>query len=131
MHLWQHTTFLRFQQYRVICPQCGTKVERLAWLARYERVTTPLAALVAELCKVMTNKAVGLLMGLHPGTVKTIDKEAMTKAQAERPLDGITVLGTDEIAVGKGQNYWHLISGMDGPRGPELLTSAKGARKRT
>jgi transposase len=130
LHLWQHATFLRFDQYRVLCPQCGTKVERLPWLARYERVTMPLAVLVAELCKVMTNKAVGLLMGLHPGTVKTIDKEAMTKAQAERPLDGITVLGTDEIAVGKGQNYWHLISGMDGPRGPELLYIGQGRKEK-
>jgi len=52
----------------------------------------------------MTNKAVGLLMGLHPGTVKTIDKEAMAKAQARTAPGWITVLGTDEIAVGKGQN---------------------------
>jgi len=128
--LWQHVTFLRFQQYRVMCPRCGPKVEALPWMARHERVTTPLAALVAELCKVMTNKAVGMLMGLHSGTVKTIDKEAMTQAQAERPLDGITVLGTDEIAVGKGQNYWHLISGMDGPRGPELLYIGEGRKEK-
>ncbi|MBI3292905.1 MAG: ISL3 family transposase [Elusimicrobia bacterium] len=130
LFMWQHATFLRFEQYRVICPRCGLKVEALPWLARYERVTMPLAALVAELCKVMTNKAVGRLMELHTGTVKTIDKAAMQKAQAERSLDGITVLGTDEIAVGKGQTYWHLISGMDGPRGPELLYIGEGRKEK-
>ena len=35
LHLWQHETFLRFEQYRVICPRCGLKVEALPWLARY------------------------------------------------------------------------------------------------
>jgi transposase len=130
LFLWQHATVLRFQQYRVICPRCGLKVESLAWLARYERVTTPLAAMVAELCKVMTNKAVGLLMELHTGTVKAIDKAAMTKAQAERPLDGITVLGVDEIGVGKGQNYWHLVSAMDSPRGAELLYIGEGRKEK-
>lgn len=130
LFLWQHATVLRFQQYRVICPRCGLKVESLPWLTRYERVTTPLAAMVAELCKVMTNKAVGLLMELHTGTVKTIDKESMAKAQAERPLDGITVLGVDEIGVGQGQNYWHLVSAMDGPRGAELLYIGEGRKEK-
>jgi transposase len=130
LHLWQHATWLRFEQFRVNCPRCGWRVERLPWLVRYERVTASLAALVAELCKVMTNKAVGLLMGLHPGTVKAIDKEAMQKAQAERSLDGITALGVDEIAVGKGQTYWHLVSAMDGPRGPELLYIGEGRKEK-
>jgi transposase len=130
LFLWQHVTLLRFQQYRVICPRCGLKVESLPWLARYERVTTPLAAMVAELCKVMTNKAVGLLMELHTGTVKAIDKAAMIQAQAARPLDGITVLGVDEIAVGKGHHYWHLVSAMDGPRGAELLYIGEGRKEK-
>jgi transposase len=130
LFLWQHATVLRFQQYRVLCPRCGLKVESLPWLARYERVTTPLAAMVAELCKVMTNKAVGLLMELHTGTVKAIDKAAMTLAQAARPLDGITVLGVDEIGVGRGQNYWHLVSAMDGPRGAELLYIGEGRKEK-
>jgi len=130
LFLWQHATVLRFQQYRVNCPRCGLKVESLPWLARYERVTTPLAAMVAELCKVMTNKAVGLLMELHTGTVKAIDKASMIKAQAERPLDGITVLGTDEIAIGKGHNYLHLVSAMDGPRGAELLYIGEGRKEK-
>ncbi len=33
----------------------------------------------------------------------------------------ITVLGIDEIAVGKGHKYWHIISSLEGPKGPEVL----------
>ena len=111
------------------CPTCGLKAERLPWAAPYARVTTKLAALVGELCKVLTNSAVALLLWLHPGTVKTLDKRALQAAQAARPLEGITTLGIDEIAVGRGQTYWHLVHALDGPRGAELLFVGEGRKE--
>jgi transposase len=103
--LWEHVTILRVQRYRVRCPTCGLKAERLPWAAPYARVTTRLATLVGELCKVLTNAAVAVLLWLHQGTVMTVDKRAIQAAQAARALDGITTLGLDEIAVGRGQTY--------------------------
>jgi len=125
--LWHHQTVLRFPRYRVDCPRCGIRTEALAFAeTRGPRVTRALAALVAELCKVTTLKAVAAFFGLHRQTVKGIDKQAVAKVQAERPLDGIAVLGADEIAVGKGQHYWTLVSALEGPRGPELLHIVEG-----
>lgn len=125
--LWQHQTILRFQRYRVDCPDCGVRTEALEFAdVRGPRVTRALAGLIHELCKVTTVKAVALLYRLHRHTVKDIDKEALAKIQAERPLDGITVLGVDEIAVGKGHHYWSLVSALEGPRGPELLYVVEG-----
>lgn len=128
---WQHITYLQFMQYRVICPSCGLKVEQLPFVDRYSRVTVALASLVYELCKVMTNKAVAILQGLDPTTVKAIDKTKLQEAQAKRCLDGISALGIDEIAVGKGQNnYWHLVSALDGPRGPEVIYIGQGRKEK-
>lgn len=129
--VWQHLTFLRFERYRVDCPRCGVRTEALNFVEiRGPRVTRQLARRVSELCKVMTNKAVGVLEALHKHTVKDIDKQAMSKVQAERSLDGLTVLGADEIAVGKGQNnYWTMISAPEGPRGPELLNIVVGRKE--
>lgn len=125
--LWQHQTIVRFPRYRVNCPDCGIRTEALDFAdVRGPRVTRPLAALVYELCKVTTVKAVALLFGLHRHTVKNIDKEGLAKVQAGRSLDGITVLGVDEIAVGKGHNYWTLVSALEGPRGPEMLHIVEG-----
>ncbi len=130
--LWRHLTFLRFKHYRVDCPSCGVRTEALDFVGiRGPRVSRHLAQLVSELCKVMTNKAVGILQALHKHTVKDIDKQAMGKVQAERPLDGLTVLGADEIAVGRGQKYWTMISALEGPRGPELLNVVVGRKERS
>ena len=130
LSLWEYPTFLRVQRFQVKCPACGLSLEPLPFAADGPMVTRPLAALVHELCKVMTVKAAGALMLLHRATVKTLDKQALEKVQAERPLDGITVLGADEIAVGKGQTYWTMISALEGPRGPELLNVVEGRKEK-
>lgn len=125
--LWQYQTILRFKRYRVNCPTCGVQTEALEFAnMRGPRVTHRLACLIHELCKVTTVKAVAALFRLHRHTVKDIDKTALQKIQSERPLDGVTVLGMDEIAVGKGHNYWTLVSALEGPRGPEMLNIVEG-----
>lgn len=130
LSLWQHLTYLRLMQYRVICPHCGLKVEELPFVQRYSRVTVWLGALIYELCKVMTNKAVGILQGLNEETVKNIDKTKLQEAQENRSLDGISALGVDEIAFGKGHHYWHMVSAMNGPRGPELIYIGEGRKEK-
>jgi transposase len=128
---WQYGTFLKFRRFRVNCPRCGIRTEALDFVEiRGPRATKHLCAHVAELCKVMTNKAVGMLEGLHRHTVKSIDKQSLEDLQADRSLDGITVLGADEISVGKGHHYWTMISALEGPRGPELLHVVEGRKEK-
>lgn len=129
--VWHHLCFLRFQRYRVNCPDCGIRTEALEFVGvRGPGVTIRLAQLVAELCKVMTNKNVSVFQALHRGTVKDIDKRSIAEEQASRPLDGITVMGVDEIAVGKGQSYWTMLSALEGPRGAELLNVVEGRKEK-
>lgn len=128
---WQHVTLLRFRRYRVNCPSCGVRTEALDFVdVRGPRVTKSLSSLVYELCKVMTVKAVAIFQVLNRHTVKAIDKQALQQVQDTRPLDGITVLGADEISVGGGQNYWTMISALETPRGPELLYVAEGRKEK-
>lgn len=128
---WQHLTFLRFKRYRVVCSTCGIRTEVLDFVdIRGPRVTRHLSKVVYELCKVMTIKAVATLTGLHRHTVKDIDREELEKIQANRPLDGIIVLGADEISIGKGQSYLTMISALEGPRGPEMLNVVEGRKEK-
>ena len=129
LSLWEQLSYLRFMQYRVNCPRCGLKVEQLPFVGRYSRVTKGLGCLVYELCKVMTNKSVGILQGLDEESVKNIDKTKLQEAQENRSLDGISALGVDEIAVGRGHHYWHMVSAMNGPRGPELIYIGEGRKE--
>jgi len=62
--------------------------------------------------------------------VKEIDKRTIEKAQEERDLSGITVLGVDEISVGKGHDYWHMVSTLEGPTGPGVLYVGEGRKEK-
>jgi len=129
LHLWKYPTVLRFEKVKVRCPTCGVRVEKLDFLDKYARLTKELFHQAGELCKVMTVEAVTSFECLNWETVKNIDKKAIEKAQTERDLSGITVLGVDEISVGRGYNYWHMISSLEGPKGSEVLYVGKGRKK--
>lgn len=124
--LGEYLTFLRVQRYRVKCPNCGLQLEPLPFVAEGARVTWSLAKVVYEMGTVMSGQAVAIFHSLHRGLVKAIDKWILQKLQAKRSLEGITVLGADEIAVGKGHHYWTLISALEGSRGPERLSVVEG-----
>lgn len=130
--LWDWLCFLKFKRYRVNCPICGIRTEALDFVGvRGPGVTGNLAHLVAEQCKVMTNKSVSILQGLHRGTVKELDKRALEKMQTERSLEGITVMGVDEIAVRKGHTYWTMLSSLEGHRGHELLNVVEDRKEKS
>jgi len=50
--LFEHRVELIVPRVRVACGQCGPKLEQLAWLAPYARLTRRLADSVARLCRV-------------------------------------------------------------------------------
>ncbi|URA09650.1 ISL3 family transposase [Thermospira aquatica] len=129
LHLWRYLTILRFKKVKLRCRSCGVKVERLEFLEKNKRVTKELTHQVSELCKVMSVEDVATFEHLHWQTVKEMDKKAIQKAQSERSLEGITVLGVDEISVGRGHNYLHLVSSLDGPKGSEVLYVGEGRKE--
>ena len=129
LHIFKYLTVLSFKKVRVNCPKCGIKVERLDFLDKHSRVTKDLFYQTSELCKVMTIEDVATFEDLHWQTVKDIDKKAIEKAQRRRNLDGISTLGIDEIAVGKGHKYLHMISSLDGPNGCEVLYVGDGRKE--
>ena len=130
LHLFKYLTTLMLEKVRVNCPTCGVKVEILEFLEKFSRVTKELFHQTSELCKVMTIEDVATFEHLHWHTVKEIDKRAIEKAQRERDLEGITVLGADELSVGKNYNYWHMISSLEGPNGPEVLYVGEGRKEK-
>lgn len=59
------TIWLCVHRCRVKCPSCGPKLEQLAWLDHYSRVTRRLAESVARMCKILPLKHVAEYFDLH------------------------------------------------------------------
>ena len=94
---------------RVLCPNCGPKLEQLDWLEPYSRVTSRLANSVARMCKVMALAHVAQFYGLAWDTVKQIDCRHLERELGPIDLTGVTVIGMDEFAIQKGHRYATVI----------------------
>jgi transposase len=103
-------TVIRVPRRRVLCAQCGPKLERLSWLEPYARVTNRLAESVARLCSVLPVKHVAEHFGLGWQTVKEIDKAWLKGTLGPIDFSGVTMLVMDEFAIQKGHRYATVVA---------------------
>lgn len=91
------------------------RVERLSYVAPGQRVTNRMARLVSALCRHMTISAVARYTGLSWDTVKNLDRHCLAEQLPPlRPdlLEGLRLIGVDEVARAKGHDYLTLVYDM-------------------
>ena len=111
-------------------PDCELTLESLPFVAEGARGSQSLASLVAELCKVMTIKAVAIFQSLHRGTVKppsmfnrynTVDREDAIDAMKRLNLflsEQKSFKSSDDVQTG---TLDEKVKGSEEP--PNLLES--------
>ena len=90
-------------------------VEGLPFVSPGQRVTQRMARLVSALCRHMTISAVAIYSGLSWDTVKNLDKGCLAEQLPPlRPdlLEGLRLIGVDEVARAKGHDYLTLVYDM-------------------
>jgi transposase len=117
------TAWLLVHRCRLACPRCGPKLEELAWLPRYSRVTRRLAESVVRLCQLLPIKHVADFFGLAWSTVKAIDQAFLQETLGPVDVSGVEVIAMDEFAIQKGHRYATVI--ID-PRTKRVLWIGRG-----
>ena len=111
--LWGLPVLFFYARRRVSCPVCGVKAERLEWVASDEgqsRLTTAFACFLGMWAKVLPWSQVAERFGASWHAVWTGVKQLVEYGRKHQDLSGVTALGVDEIAVGKGQrNYLTVV----------------------
>ena len=98
---------------RVDCKVCGkVKQEHLAWLADHPFYTKRFAFFIGRRCRDSTVKAVADELRLDWETVKALDVQYMTEQLRRAGTPGPTVIGIDEISVGRGHSYRIIVSDL-------------------
>jgi len=104
------------------------RLERLAWLGRYQRVTDRLAQACSQLLQSSNVQAVARFFDLGWHTVKTLDKARLRESVCEPDWSRIEYLAMDEFALHKGHRYATVV--VD-PIGRQVLWIGPGRSRET
>jgi transposase len=105
--------FLALSVRRADCWRCGSvKTEHLDWLAKNPFYTERFALYVGQRCRDSSIKALAEELRLDWHTIKELDKQYMTEQLRQAGPPAPTVIGIDEIAIGRGHSYRIIVSDL-------------------
>lgn len=98
---------------RVVCPDCGVRVEQVPWAERWARVTRSLARVVAELARHTDLSTVSHHYGLNWKSVASIIGRVVQWGLAKRRRRPLHILGLDEVSRKKGHKYLTVVYDLE------------------
>ncbi len=123
---WGADTKLLVHLRRVKCESCGTRMEKVAWLEPYARVTKRLAQCIAQLCDVLPVRQAAEFYDVAWHTAKRIHKHYLMATLGTPDLSNVTEIGMDEFALHKGHRYATVIVE---PQTRRVLWVGRGRRR--
>lgn len=100
---------LRYDLRRVDCARCGVVVELVPWAERGSWFTYEFEDTVAYLLQDMNTSAVAKTMRISWPTVGTITRRVVERVREDDDLDGLTVIGIDELSYRRHHEYVTVV----------------------
>lgn len=107
-----HTTVV-VEVYRVKCPDCGVKVERVPLLPSKAPFSERFEEAVGQACESASARQVARRLGLPESTVRAIDLRYLERWAAKRVMPNMRHIGVDEIYLGKKQKFITVVSNLE------------------
>jgi transposase len=99
--------------YRVCCPDCGIKVEKVPQLPTKAPFSKRFEDAIGQACESAAARQVSLRFGLAASTVRAIDLRYLERWAANRRKPVLAQMGVDEIHLGKKQKFITVVSNLD------------------
>lgn len=113
---WRHLdlfgfkTTLRYAIWRVQCRRCGIRTEQVPWAAPGSRFTEPFEQEVAWLAQRTDLSTVAAYFRLNWRSVRAIVERVVERHwDADRRLDGLRIIGIDEISYRRHHKYLTVV----------------------
>jgi transposase len=106
-------TAVHIEVYRVKCPHCGVRVERVPLLPSKAPFSKRFEDAVGQACESASARQVARRFGLAEGTVRVIDLRYLERWAATRRNPPLRQMGVDEIYRGKNDNFLTVVSNLE------------------
>jgi transposase len=109
---FEFRTTVVIELYRVRCPDCGIKVERVEQLPTKAPFSKRFEDEVGQACESASARQVARRFRLAGTTVRAIDVRYLKRWKAKRRQPALRQMGVDEIYLGKKQRFLTVVSNL-------------------
>jgi len=109
---FEFRTTVVIELYRVRCPDCGVKTEKVPQLPSKAPFSKRFEEAVGLACESAAVRRVAKQFGLSPSTVRAIDIRYLKRWAASRRKPALRQMGVDEIYLGKKQKFLTVVSNL-------------------
>ena len=109
----EYRTTVVIEVYRVCCPQCGVKIEKVPQLPSKAPFSKRFEEAVGLACESASVRQVARQFRLAASTVRAIDLRYLQRWSATRRKDRLVQMGVDEIYFGKQMKFITVVSNLD------------------
>jgi len=106
-------TTVHIEVYRVKCPDCGVKIEKVPLLPSKAPFSKRFEDAVGQACEGASARQVARRMGLPESTVRAIDLRYLERWAAHRRRPALRQMGVDEIHLGKKQKFLTVVCNLE------------------
>jgi transposase len=99
--------------YRVKCPDCGVKREKVPLLPSKAPFSKRFEDAVGLACEMASARQVARQFGLAASTVRAIDLRYLERWNASRRAPALRQMGVDEIYLGKKQKFLSVVCNLE------------------
>jgi transposase len=107
------TATVLVEVYRVKCPDCGVKREKVPLLPSKAPFSQRFEEAVGLACEMASARQVARQFGLAASTVRAIDLRYLERWNAARRKPALRQMGVDEIYLGKKQKFLSVVCNLE------------------
>ena len=109
----EYRTTVVIELYRVRCPDCGVKTEKVPQLPSKAPFSKRFEEAVGLACESAAVRRVARQFGLASSTVRAIDVRYLSRWSEGRRKPALRQMGVDEIHLGKKQKFLTVVSNLE------------------
>jgi transposase len=111
--VFQFRTTVVIELYRVRCPNCGPKIEKVEQLPSKAPFSKRFEDAVGQACEGASARQVARQFRMAESTVRAIDLRYLERWAASRRQPALRQMGVDEIHLGKKQKFLTVVSNLE------------------
>ena len=110
---FEYRTVVVVETYRVKCPGCGIRAEKVAQMPSKAPYSKRFEEAVGQACESAAARQVARHMGLAASTVRAIDLRYLERWEAKRRQTPLRQMGVDEIYRGKKGKFLTVVCNLE------------------